>query len=160
MRRLQSSLEKWMIAFTATICLAAMGAQYWRRATRPDLSFQIVVQFSQPYSPPSLSLTDVPTIMQDMMPDDLEKDLSKINETIANVNLRLIPYGENAVEIVARGKSWHMQPETVELVARAASASITNAAAKSNVDAIVTLEIKTESNGIVPKSIMSKLDRH
>lgn len=159
MGQLQLSLRKWMIAFTLAICMTAVGGRYWRDATRPDLSFEIVVDFSKSYSPPTLDLADVVTVMHQMAPD-VHRNQTNIEETIANTDLRVLPYGENAVQIVARGKSWQMPPARIELLARAAAKSISHYAIESGVDTSIASENRIgERRGLVPKSILADYDR-
>jgi hypothetical protein len=119
----------------------------------------MVVDFSQPYSPPTLNVNDIATSMYQLTPNPSEKELSEINETLANVNLRVFPYGENAIQIVASGKSWQMQPGRIESLARAAAKSIALRASESHVKAKVTSETRSRGRVPVPKTILADFDR-
>ena len=87
------------------------------------------------------------------------RNLSTINATLANANVRVLPYGKNGLEIVASGKSWQTEPANIELLARAAARLIARHATDTQVTANVTSEISCRGRSLVPKTILADYDR-
>ena len=159
MHRLRVSLKQFMLIISFAGCLAAIAAYSWRAATRPDVSFEIVLDFSETYSPPTLNSSDIAEMMYQMIPNPRESQRTAIDSTIVNARARVLPYGKNAIQIVASGKSWQIEPANIELLARATAQLITRDARAANVTANVTSETSSRGRSLVPKTILADYDR-
>ena len=159
MHRFRVSLKRFMLIISFSVCLVAIAAYSWRAATRPDVSFEIVLDFSETYSPPTLNSSDIAEMMYEMNPNPRESNRTAINSTLVNTRARVLPYGKNAIQIVAHGKSWQIEPANIELLARATAQLIIRDAHAAHVAANVTSETSTRGRSIVPKTILADYDR-
>ncbi len=159
MYRFRVSLKSFMLTISIAAILVAVAASSWRAATRPDISFGIVLHFSETYSPPALNSNDIAETMYQMVPNARESNRTSVDSTLVNARAQVLPYGENAIQIVASGKSWQIEPASIELLARATAQLITRDAHALQVTANVTSETSSRGRSLVPKSILAEYDR-
>ncbi len=159
MYRFRVSLKTFMLTISLAAILVAVAASSWRAATRPDVSFEIVLEFSETYSPPTLNSTEIAETMYRMIPSARESNRTSINSTLVNARARVLPHGKNAIQIVASGKSWQIEPANIELLARATAQLITHDAHVVHVAANATSETSSRGRSLVPKTVLAEYDR-
>ena len=159
MFRFRVSLKHFMLMITASALFVALACHQWRIATRPDVSHSIVLGFSENYLPAAPTSGDLFDAINQVVPNPTELELPLITEALSLGKVRVMPYGTKEIEIVAIGKSWQMEPASVELLAHAAARSIRQDALAAGIASNAVSEFKALGSVQFPKSILVQYDR-
>ena len=155
---LRISLKKLMLMFTVVVFVVAIATTYVRMiASRPNLYYEIDVEFSKNYSPPVPK--DMALTIYEMVPDTEANELALIEEQIGNGDLRIYTYRTNSCKIVAAGKSWRTSPQQIETIARATADAVTLIANHEGITASIMSEMKTKGLSHIPITVLSEMDR-